>query len=80
MGTNMMMAEDMTDGTVTRRWSEMKRLLVTKSRARRFVITLRLKPNKTAKKSTRESATIAQPLLPRWEEKRFEVAILSSGR
>ncbi len=53
------------------------RTVMTKARARRFVITLRLKASKRAKKVSRNSVPSIQPLLPRWEEMCFEVAIVS---
>ena len=73
------MMADTKDRPETRRGSQVKRRWsVAKARAGRLVITLRLKPNKRGKKTSRNSEPIVQALLPRWEEEFFEVAIVSS--
>lgn len=75
------MTVELTDGRRMRRWSQMKRRLsLTQARARRFVITLRVKPNKRGKKMSRSFVSIDRTLLPRWEEQCFEVAIVGSPR
>jgi hypothetical protein len=57
-----------------------RRVTVSKDRAQRFVITLSMKPSIRRKKASQRSLAFTQALLPRWEEKRFEVAIVSKAR